>query len=92
MCVNYKEGRCVANNDKKCLLGAEGAETGQGKCDLHGEYSVWRIKDRVVVTKKTGEYPGGEEVLGRGINFLTADELAYKKSKKLKVSVDYDLD
>jgi hypothetical protein len=88
--MNYRDGRCVANNDKKCLLGDEGAEAEQGRCELHGEYTVWRLEDRVVVTKK-GEYPGGEP-LGRGINFLTADELAYRKSKKLKVPVDYDLD
>ncbi len=92
MCKNYRKGRCIANNDKKCLLGEEGAEAEQGKCELHGEYSVWRLKDKVVVTKKTGEYPGGIEALGIGINFLTADELAYKKSKRLKVPVDYDLD
>jgi hypothetical protein len=45
-----------------------------------------------VVSKKGGEYPGTAEALARWVNFLTADELAYRKSKRLRVPVDYDLD
>jgi len=90
MCRNYNDGRCMANNDKKCLLGDEGAEAEQGDCELHGEYSVWKLKDKVLVSN-TGNAPEGGRALSYGINFLTADEQAYKKSKRLKVAVDYEL-
>lgn len=90
MCRNYNEGRCIANNDKKCLLGEGGAEAKQRDCELHGEYYVWKLKDKVLVSN-TGKEPEGGEALGYGINFLTADELAYRKSNRFKVSVDYDL-
>ncbi|MDP6613135.1 MAG: hypothetical protein QF673_03865 [Candidatus Hydrothermarchaeota archaeon] len=91
MCRNYNDSKCIANNDKKCLLGKDGAEAKQGDCELHGDYNVWKLKDEVVVSN-TGREPEGGKVLGYRINFLTADEQAYKKSKRLKVPVDYDLD
>jgi hypothetical protein len=90
MCRNYNSGNCIANNNKKCLLGEAGAEAGQGDCELHGEYSVWRLRDKVLVSN-TANVPEGGEALAYGINFLTADELAYKRSKRLKVPVDYEL-
>ncbi|MFQ6105778.1 MAG: hypothetical protein ACE5NL_01755 [Candidatus Hydrothermarchaeaceae archaeon] len=91
MCKNYKEKLCIANKNKKCLLGEEGAEAEQGACELHGEYDVWLLKDKIVVSN-TGTGPGNKkEALGYGLNFLTADELAYKKSLRLEVPVDYEL-
>jgi len=88
MCRNYKDGLCIANN-KKCLLGEEGAEAEQGDCELHGKYDVWQLRDKILVSDKGIAPEESKGALGLGIDFLIADELAYRKSKKLKLPVDY---
>ncbi len=87
MCRNYSEGKCIAGN-KKCLLKEEGAEAGQGDCELHGEYDVWKVKDKIVVSN-LGTQPEDSEPMGYGLNFLVADEWAYKVSNRLNVPVEY---
>lgn len=89
MCQNYIDGKCLVGN-KKCLLKEEGAEAEQGDCELHGEYDVWKLKDKVVVSNLCDQ-PDGSEPLGYGLNFLTADEWAYKMSNRLNVPTEYNL-
>lgn len=88
MCRNYNEGKCIVN-DKNCKFGEDGKDLAQGKCDLHGEYDVWRIKDRILVSNTGKEPEGNKGALGYGLDFLVADELAFKKSKRLNLPTDY---
>lgn len=87
MCINYAEGKCAVEG-KACKKGEAGKDLAQGGCDLHGEFDLWHTGDKVVVTN-TGAGQG--KPLARGVNFLTADEQAYKRSRKLKVPVEYVL-
>lgn len=91
MCRNYQNNLCIANNNKKCLHGEDGATLEQGKCELHGEYDVWQMSNKVIVSNTGVEPAGNKGALAYGVNFLTADEIAYKKSKRLEVPVDYAL-
>ncbi len=88
MCRNYNEGKCLVGN-KNCLLKEEGANAKQGECGLHGNYYVWKLKDKVLVSNKEAQ-PDGAEPLGYGLNFLTADEWAYKASSKFELATEYD--
>jgi hypothetical protein len=88
MCLDYKDGNCIVT-DKKCKFGEEGEDLSMGECDLHGDYDVWLTDANIVVTKGGNEPEDKKKALGHGLNFLVADELAYKKSKKLELPVDY---
>jgi hypothetical protein len=88
MCQDFNDGRCIVNN-KPCKFGEEGEDLEMGECDLHGDYDVWRTKDRIVVAKVGSPPEDKIEALGYGLNFLVADELAYKRSKKGEIPVDY---
>lgn len=90
MCLNYAEGKCLAE-DKACKLGDKGANAEQGACSLHGEYDVYHAKEDKIVVSNLGIAVENKAVFARGIDFLTADELAYKKSRRMKVPVDYVL-
>jgi|Deesub1362A_J573_1020465.scaffolds.fasta_scaffold00023_221 hypothetical protein len=88
MCLNYKDGNCIVTN-KKCKFGEDGEDLSMGDCDLHGDYDVWVTDKKIIVAKTEKGSKGEGKVLGYGLNFLVADELAYKKSKKLELPVDY---
>lgn len=90
MCLNFSEGKCTVE-DKNCKLGEKGANAGRGACDLHGEYDVYHAKEDKIIVSNVGIAGDSKSVFARGINFLTADELAYKKSRRLKIPTDYAL-
>lgn len=87
MCINYTEGKCIVE-ERACKKGEAGKDLAQGGCDLHGEFDLWSADGKIVVTN-TGAGQG--KPLARGINFLTIDEIAYKRSRRLKVPVEYVL-
>ncbi len=90
MCRNYNAGKCLVGN-KNCLLKDKGANAKQGECELHGDYYIWKLKDKLVLSKKDA-MPDGAEPLGYGLNFLTADEWAYKASSRFELTTIYDLE
>lgn len=88
MCLDYKDGKCMVDN-KNCKFKEQGKDLPMGKCDLHGDYNVWKAKNKIVVAKTGSPQVDKVEDLAFGLNFLVADEMAYKLSKKLNVPVDY---
>jgi hypothetical protein len=88
MCLDYKDGNCIVKG-KKCQFGEDGEDLPMGECDLHGDYDVWLANDKIILAKVGEEPEDKEKVLAYGLNFLVADEMAYKRSKKLNLSVDY---
>ena len=89
LCLNFIEnGKCHINGGK-CILGARGAaaRNEDHECKMHGEFDVWILGERLLVTDLG--YPPEEPAkdLALGVNESVAMAVTLKESKRAGLPV-----
>ena len=89
MCLNFVENAKCHVNGRKCILGARGAvaRNGDHECVLHGEFDVWAIGDRLLVTDLGFPPEEPAQSLALGVNETVAMALASEKSERAAMSL-----
>ena len=89
MCLNFIENAKCHINGRKCILGARGAvaRNEDHECELHGEFDVWVIAGRLLVTDLG--FPPEEPAKGvaLGVSEGVAMAVALEESKRAAVPV-----